>query len=681
MQTSIHRRLAIHYGLTIFLSAFLLFQVQPVIGKMILPWFGGSAAVWTICMLFFQVLLLLGYAYAHFLMRLRSANLASGLHIALLLASLIFLPLAANSGLRPTGHEDPILRILMLLGASIGLPYFVLSSTGPLVQAWFAREQRDAVPYRLFALSNFGSLLALLAYPVLVEPNLSVKLQSWCWSVLFVFFVLSCATMAWRARTLSAPHLEQSAIPPAASVRMHLLWIALAACPSIMMLAVTSYLTENVAPVPLLWIAPLALYLISFILCFEGKAWYRRILFLPLLVVALAVLAYVPIYVVGRLSVFMTMLVELPPFFIICMVCHGELAALRPHASRLTGYYLMLAIGGACGGLFVGLLAPYCFNSNYEYSIGLLLTAVVIAVLSIALHVPPRYKTLVAILVALMIVKLGYVRAKDHIEVLTRARLLVRDFYGAQAVFDDGYGDFAQRKLMHGQIIHGSQFLSPQRAGTPLTYYGVDSGVGRVLQSKGKQGPMNVGLIGLGAGTLTLYGRQQDNWQIYEIDPIVPEIARSQFVFLANNPAHSDIHLGDGRLTLDRQPSQQFDVLVVDAFSGDSVPAHLLTREAFAIYFRHLKPDGVLAMHVSNRFLDLAPVVKTGAESFGKTVRMVVRPGDTSGVTYKSTWIVVSSNPQIFDDELLKGVAQPYTAPSDFRVWTDDYSSLFSVLK
>jgi len=687
MQTSIDlghkspKRLALHYGLTIFLSAFLLFQVQPVIGKMILPWFGGSAAVWTTCMLFFQMLLLLGYAYAHFLMQLSASKLASTLHIALLAASLIFLPLAANTALRPTGSEDPTLRILLLLGASIGLPYFVLSSTGPLIQAWFAREKRDAVPYRLFALSNFGSLLALLAYPVLVEPRMPVQWQSWCWSGLFLCFVLSCAALAWRAQGLPAVHQMHDELPPTASMRKHLLWIALAACPSVMMLAVTSFITENVAPVPLLWVLPLALYLVSFILCFEGKAWYRRVVFLPLLVISLAAMAYVPGYAIGKLPILATMAIELAAFFVICMVCHGELAALRPHASRLTGYYLMLAIGGACGGLFVGLVAPYCFNSNYEYSIGLLVTAIIAAIVAIRLHIPKRYQVLVSVLAALLIVKLGSVRIADHLADLRTARLMVRDFYGVQAVFQNGEGDGAVRVLMHGQIIHGMQAVSPANAHVPLTYYGTDSGVGRVLQTRGSLGPMRVGLVGLGAGTLAAYGRAGDDYQFYEIDPKVIEIANTQFSYLANNPGHSEMHLGDARLTLDRQPSQQFDVLVVDAFSGDSVPAHLLTREAFAIYFRHLKPDGILAMHVSNRFLDLAPVVKSGAESFGKIVRIVNRPADTGGTIFKSSWIVISPNSAFFDNAAFNGIAQPITVSPGFRTWTDDYSSIFAVLK
>jgi hypothetical protein len=681
MQISIHKHLALHYGLTIFLSAFLLFQVQPVIGKMILPWFGGSAAVWTTCMLFFQMLLLLGYAYAHFLMQLRSSTVASYLHIALLAISLIFLPLTANTALRPIGNEDPTLRILLLLGASIGLPYFVLSSTGPLIQAWFSREQRDAVPYRLFALSNFGSLLALLAYPALVEPHMPVKWQSWCWSALFVCFVLSCAALAWRARSLPAAHQVHGELPPVASARKHLLWIALAACPSVMMLAVTSFITENVAPVPLLWVLPLALYLVSFILCFEGKAWYRRAVFLPLLAVSLAAMAYVPGTAIGKLPILLTMAIELASFFVICMFCHGELAGLRPHASRLTGYYLMLAIGGVCGGLFVGLVAPYCFNSNYEYSIGLLATAVIAAIVAIRLHVPQRYRMLVSVLAALLIVKLGYVRVSDHLTDLRTARLMVRDFYGVQAVFQNGEGDSAVRVLMHGQIIHGMQASAPASSHIPLTYYGTDSGVGRVLQTRGATGPLRVGLVGLGAGTLAAYGRAGDDYQFYEIDPKVVDIASTQFSYLANNPAHGEIHLGDARLTLDRQPSQQFDVLVVDAFSGDSVPAHLLTREAFAIYFRHLKADGILAMHVSNRFLDLAPVVKSGAESFGKTVRIVNRPADASGAIFKSSWIVISTDDKFFDNPAFAGIAQPIAAPPGFRMWTDDYSSIFAALK
>ena len=673
--------LSLHYGLTIFLSAFLLFQVQPMIGKMILPWFGGSASVWTTCMLFFQVLLLLGYAYSHFVMSYRSPRFQSYLHISLILLSLIFLPLAANANWRPTGTENPTIRILALLTVSIGLPYFVLSTTGPLIQAWFVREKTNAIPYRLFALSNLGSLLALLAYPLLVEPRLPTRWQSGSWSGLFILFAISCGLLAWRGRKGEVRHAQHSAEAVKGSVGQSLIWIALAACPSVVMITDTSFLTENVAPIPLLWVFPLALYLLSFILCFEGKGWYQRRLFLPLLIVGIGALAYLPTLGMNALPILWAMGINLAAFFVICMVCHGELAAMRPHPTLLTGYYLMLAVGGACGGLFAGLFAPYCFNSNYDYSVGLVLTAIVVSVVFVTRHANQRHKKLAWLVAAALTVGVTTVRVIDHLDELDNARLLVRDFYGSQGVYDVDTGVDARRVLMHGQIIHGKQYTSPERAHLPLTYYSYGSGVGRALLAKGKEGPLRVGLVGLGAGTLATYGRSGDTYRIYEIDPLVLDIAKTQFTFLANNPAQTEVFLGDARLVLDNQPSQQFDVLVIDAFSGDSVPVHLLTREAFAIYLRHLKPGGVLAMHVTNRFLDLPPVVKAEGESFGMTVKMIKNDGDRSQEIYAAAWTLISTDQQFFEQDGLKGVVQEIPARAELPLWTDDYSSVFSVLK
>jgi hypothetical protein len=681
MQTNTNKRLAFHYGLTIFLSSFLLFQVQPMIGKMILPWFGGSASVWTTCMLFFQVLLLLGYSYSHFAMRFPSPRRQSYLHIGLLVLSLVCLPLAASADWRPTGSENPTLRILLLLSATIGLPYFVLSTTGPLIQAWFAREQSNSVPYRLFALSNLGSLLALLAYPVLIEPKLPTQWQSNAWSLLYVCFAVSCSLLAWRGRLGKPAHVVHHDASPAPGWGARLTWVAMAACPSVLLIADTSFLTENVAPIPLLWVFPLGLYLLSFIFCFERKGWYQRRLFLPLLIVGLGALAYLPTLGLNALPVLLAMAINLGAFFIVCMVCHGELASMQPHPAHLTGYYLMLATGGACGGLFVGLIAPYCFNSNYEYSIGLVLTAVVVSPIVILRHTPPRHKKLAWTVAAALVLALGYVRIADHIEDLSDAKVLVRNFYGAQGVYDVGTGPDAHRTLMHGQIIHGKQYTAPERLDWPLTYYSHESGVGRALLSKAKEGPLKVGLVGLGAGTLAAYGRKEDTFRIYEIDPLVLALARSQFSFLSRNQAQTDILLGDARLTLEREASQQFDVLVIDAFSGDSVPVHLLTREAFAIYFRHLKTNGVLAIHLTNRFLNLPPVVKTAAESFGKTIRLVTTEGDRSREIYRSTWALISSDNAFFERETLREVVQEIPPPTNFRMWTDDYSSVFSVLK
>ncbi len=670
-------RLTVHYGLTIFLSAFLLFQVQPMVGKMILPWFGGSASVWTTCMLFFQMVLLLGYFYSHWIVRFLTPARQSLLHGSLLLCSLLLLPIAPSDDWKPGGDENPTLRILGLLGVSIGLPYFVLSTTGPLIQAWFARERSGQVPYRLFALSNFGSMLALLAYPVAVEPVLPTRWQSYAWSGLFVLFVIACGLLAWRGRTGKPIAVAHHEAGPAPTLRQMLLWAALAACPSILMVADTSYLTSNIAPIPMLWVAPLALYLLSFIFTFEHPRWYRRSIYLPLLVVGLCVLAWLPTLGISALPFVFSIGINLAAFFIACMVCHGELSCQQPHPSHLTGYYLMLAVGGAAGGFFVGVIAPYFFDSHYELSIGILLTGLV-AYLAVFPHVSQRWRAGALAVTALLLGLLGWIRYADHAEEGAGAIVRLRNFYGTLKVFEntaDGY-----RTMLHGQIVHGRQYTRPDRLDQATAYYSEPSGIGRMLRAKMAEGPLRVGVIGLGVGTLVSYGRSGDTYRLYEIDPLVINVARQHFSYLSRTPAQTEMVLGDARLQLEQEPAQQFDLLVVDAFSGDSVPVHLLTREAFAHYFRHLKPDGVLAVHITNRFLDLRQVVLAGARQFDRQARLLDYDGSADPLDYRSRWALIGAKAAIFDHPLLES-SQPIEIEADFKPWRDDYSSLFSILK
>ena len=676
----INLRLAFHYGLTIFLSAFLLFQVQPLIGKMILPWFGGSAAIWTTCMLFFQLVLLLGYFYSHWVTRYLTPSHQSLVHGGLLLVSLLLIPISPSLDWKPLGAENPTLRILGLLTVSIGLPYFVLSTTGPLLQAWFARERSGQVPYRLFALSNFGSMLALLAYPVAVEPIFPTQWQSWLWSGLYACFVVACALLAWRGRkgTSIAPQAHHEGVAPRWTDK--LLWAALAACPSILMVADTSFLTTNIAPIPMIWVAPLALYLLSFILSFERSGWYRRLIFLPLLVVSLAALAWLPTLGITEIPLYASMGINLTAFFVCCMVCHGELARLQPHPSHLTGYYLMLAVGGVVGGFFVGVIAPYCFNSNYELSIGIVLTGLVAAIavipkLSVA---TPKWRLTLIAFSAVVLLGLSWTRVEDHLAQTRGAEVTARNFYGNLQVFNNL--DRQYRTMIHGQIIHGRQNTAPGKLDEPTTYYSPEGGAGKALQSKAAQGPLRVGVIGLGVGTLVSYGRKDDYYRLYDIDPLVIEIAQKNFSYLSRTPATTEIILGDARLQLEREPDQRFDVLLVDAFSGDSVPIHLLTLEAFAQYFRHLKPDGVLAVHITNRFLDLQPVVKTAADHFGKQARLVDSASNPDNLVLRSRWALVSGDPAFFKSPQLGGATE-IKGRSGFQPWKDDYSSIFSILK
>ena len=673
------------YAITIFLSAFLLFQVQPMMGKMILPWFGGAASVWTACMLFFQSLLLLGYLYTHWVMRLLSPPRQSFFHIALLLGCLFFLPISPSELLKPQGSEDPTWLILYLLGVTIGLPYMVLSTTGPLVQAWFAREQSDVVPYRLFALSNLGSMLALLAYPLVIESTLPTRMQSWMWSALFVVFVLCCVYLSRRSLALagakdvlSGMAQESSALhSPAPRLVQQLIWVALAACPSMLMVADTSFMTENIAPIPLMWVMPLALYLLSFIICFELPFLYKRVVWVPLFVLSLALLAYLPNLRMGEWPVAFGVGLNLLSFFVVCMVCHGELAGQKPNPRHLTGYYLMLSVGGFLGGLFVGVIAPYFFNSNYEYSVGLVLSAAVVlaALLGTAQGMTPNWRTSAGVLGGAMSMALVWASVSYHQAKSEGVTWKARNFYGSLKMYE--YGGY--RRMLHGQIIHGQQYVSDDLRRRPTTYFTPASGVGLAMLAKGEKGPLRVGVLGLGVGTLVAYGREGDVYRLYEIDPLVIELAQEKFTYLSDTRAKLEIVLGDGRLQLEREPSQQFDVLVMDAFSGDSVPVHLLTLEAFQIYFKHLKPDGVLAMNVTNAFLDLVPVLKCAADHYGKHIRLLEHPGDQE-LAFASRWVVISDNKDFFDQASLQAMRE-VEASDGFAAWRDDYSSLLAVLK
>jgi SAM-dependent methyltransferase len=669
------------YAATIFLSAFLLFQVQPLIAKMILPWFGGTAAVWTICMLFFQLLLLVGYIYSHAYVRLRVPG-RRYLHIALLALAAATLPLAAGAAWKPSGGEDPTGRILELLATSVGLPYFVLSTTGPLVQAWHARSHPGATPYRLFALSNLGSMLALLSYPLLVEPLLALGKQAALWSAGFILFALLCAVLAWRSRSadMPLPAAEEQSDGPGWSLQ--LLWAALAACASILLLAFTGHMTLNIAAIPFLWVLPLALYLLSFVLCFEASGWYRRWLFLPLLAAGLAAVCVT--LTRSNPSIWTLIPLYSATLFAACMVCHGELARSKPHPRHLTGFYLMLALGGALGGVLVGLVAPNVFDDLYELPLGMVaLCAFVMLALwrdrTSLFH--GRWGAAARLVFLAATVALGIELARITKENSADTRVTLRNFYGVLNVRDSGEGPDAMRVLSHGTIIHGKQFLDRMRRDWPTSYYGLASGVGLALLDARAHGPVRVGVVGLGAGTLAAYGRAGDVFRFYDINPRVVELARSEFSFLKDSPARVEVALGDARLSLEREPPQNFDVLALDAFSSDAIPVHLLTVEAFRAYLRQLRPGGVLAVHISNRYLDLVPVVQQAARQLSLELREVDNDDDDDAGVYRSDWLLLSASPAAFEGPLLRDAAQRIDADPRVRLWTDDYSDLYRILK
>ncbi|HKW37058.1 MAG TPA: fused MFS/spermidine synthase [Burkholderiales bacterium] len=668
------------YAVTIFLSAFLLFQVQPLIAKMILPWFGGSAAVWTVCMLFFQLLLLCGYVYSH-AYATRRIPARRQVHVALLALAAATLPLAAGAAWKPSGGEDPTWRILGLLAASVGLPYFALSTTGPLVQAWHARSHPGAAPYRLFALSNLGSMLALLSYPLLFEPLLSLRHQAAIWSAGFVLFALPCGLLAWRDRGGEAPSSwAEAGEKPGPGLQA--LWVALAACPSILLLAFTGHMTLNIAAIPFLWVLPLALYLLSFVLCFEASGWYRRWLFLPLL--AAGFVAVCVTLTRSNPSIWGLIPLYSATLFAACMVCHGELARSKPHPRHLTGFYLMLALGGALGGVLVGLVAPGAFDDLYELPLGMVALAVCVTLAlqrDRASFFHGRFGAAARLVFLAATVALAAQLARTYRANSADTRVTARNFYGVLNVRDTGEGPDAMRVLSHGTIIHGKQFLEEDRRDWPTTYYGATSGVGLAILDSRARGALRVGVVGLGAGTLAAYGRRGDVFRFYDINPRVVELARSEFSFLKDSPAKVEVQLGDARLSLEREAPRNFDVLALDAFSSDAIPVHLLTVEAFRAYFRQLRSGGILAVHVSNRYLDLVPVVQRAAEALSLELREVDNYDDEPVGVYRSDWLLLSASPTAFEGPLLREVAQRVDAEPRVRLWTDDYSDLYHILK
>jgi SAM-dependent methyltransferase len=678
------------YAVTIVVSAFLLFQVQPIIAKIILPWFGGSAAVWTTCILFFQTVLVLGYLYAHTTMRYLKPRLQMLLHVALLLISALALPIYPKIRFQPAGGDDPILGILGVLAFTVGLPYFLLSTTGPLMQAWYARQYKGALPYRLFALSNAGSMFALVSYPFLFEPVYTTHQQAGMWSIGYTVFLVLCGITAVRAGAFvagteaAAYASEETASRP--GPRQYWLWMGLAACASVLLLAITNHLSQNVAAIPFLWVLPLSIYLLTFILCFEGDGWYRRNPYLQLLAVALGAMAYA---MAGDQSGNVSIKIMVPLFsmglFTCCMVCHGELARLKPNPKYLTQFYVMVSVGGALGGILVGLVAPYLFPAYYELAIGMVACAVLVV---LVLKQDPELKwfrswrqpapLVSAALAVALAVYLGLQIREEHKGV----RVMVRNFYGGLRVRDSGPATAQDtvRTLIHGTINHGEEYLVPDKRDIPITYYGGLTGVALAIRELQKNGPIRYGVIGLGTGTLAAFGRPGDYLRFYEINPLVPRIARGQFYFVPDSKAKVDIAMGDARLSLEREQPENYDLLVVDAFSSDAIPVHLLTKEAMELYFRHLNPNGFLAVHISNRYLDLQPVLAGEARATGKIGVVVDTEDDETQDLFGATWVLIRSPAAGFSKNIFTASSDLFKARK-IRLWTDDYSNLFQILK
>lgn len=799
------------YAATIFLSAFLLFQVQPVIGKYILPWFGSSPGVWATCLLFFQVLLLCGYTYAHFVVSRLSPKRQALLHAALLGVALLTLPITPSTDWKPTGEEAPTGRILIVLAFSVGLPYLLLSSTGPLIQGWYARLNPSRSPYRLYALSNVGSLLALLSYPFVVEPALRLNEQTGVWSIGYALFAVACAGCAWvlvRGAGRALRRRDESDLAPLSSVLPEdapapptwgdvLAWFLLAACASALLLATTNQMCLDIAVIPFLWIVPLSLYLISFILTFDHERWYVRPVFLGLL-------PFVILLAFSRLRDGVDAPIEqqvaayAAALFVCCMCCHGELSRSKPAPRYLTWFFLIVSLGGAAGGLLVALGAPTWLEDFHEFPLLLGVCYVVVLVVAVRQvareRVPfPEVRWLRAVwglvwLASLALVVVVSVRflserywldsgatqtTRDALEAwfgsLRRAAWVVpflalaifeltrfrsqpsfhswgfrhalnlgtlvgcvglvgvvaavgwrvrdrntnvidsgRNFYGVLMIKeyykDQEWHDWT---LKHGRIMHGFQIK--RHASWPTSYYGPESGVGLAVRLHPLLGARDrsfrIGIVGLGTGTMAAYANQRidpalgdenyvelrerkpgDYVRFYEINPLVEDWAWNRFTYLKDAQARGadvDVYLGDARVVMERQllegKPEGFDVLAIDAFSSDAIPIHLLTKESLQIYWRHLNQDGVLALHVTNRYINLKTIVRRLADELDMSLIQVSSWGNDERGTDNCDWLLMTNNARIRARARTEGNVEDLPPPGP--LWTDDFSSVFEVLK
>jgi hypothetical protein len=691
------------YSLAIFLSAFLLFQVELIVGKELLPWFGGAPAVWTTCLVFFQLALLAGYGYSHFVVRRLSLSRQIMVHVVLVGLSVLVLavlggrwpsPITPGPSWRPAGNAEPVEQLTILLAATVGIPFFVLSTTGPLLQEWSVTSRPGRSPYRLYALSNAGSLLGLLGYPFLVEPFFGIRTQALVWSGLYLLFaigVFACAAALWRRRAGfsakeqgSGPHGGR---PSAADV---MLWGGLAGVSSALLLSTTNHMCQDTAVIPLLWVLPLSLYLATFILCFRYESLYRRWLIPPLFAAALV---YCVVNLFGGLSVSLPSQIaaDAAVLFTGCLVCHGELARAKPGVAHLTGFYLAVAAGGAFGGLAVAIAAPRLFNGYWEFPASLWATgAVFIASLfrdrSSFLR---RRPVVIASPLFLLLVVLAGALGKQALDANEKARYVTRNFYGLLRVVESS--DSTYLKLLHGRITHGFQFTDSARSGIPTSYYGRESGIGLAIESRQATGQgLRIAVVGMGVGTIAAYARENDTVRFYEINPAVPRLSRGDgafFTYLNNCRGHVEVAMGDARLSLEgelqRGENGRFDVLALDAFSSDAIPVHLLTEEAFSLYLGHLrKPDGILAVHITNRYVDLIPVVHGFAERHGLSSAMI-SSGEGDEGAWTADWILLSSSRTALARDAIDSAATPWdsTTYRVIRPWTDDYSNMLSLLR
>jgi hypothetical protein len=685
-------RIRLLFGGAVFLAAFLLFLVEPIVAKQLLPVLGGSAAVWITCLVFFQMALLGAYAYAHWLAR-RAARWAW--HLALLAAAAGLAGFWAFGAIGlVSGPEHPVTTIFLALGVWIGLPFLALGATSPLLQVWWSRVENGPVPYRLFALSNLASLLALAAYPTLIEPSLTLHAQRAVWFCGFLFFGVLACLLTLRTRGAAAQSTAESVNEtalPAAPIADKLLWLLLPMGASMQLCAVTSYITANIAPIPLLWIVPLGVYLLSIIVAFEFSRLVPRGIVVRFLAVMLGGLAYMLAQVDHSLPIGIGISFFLIELFAACLFCHAEAYRLRPQrSSESTVFYLMFAAGGALGSLLVGVAAPLVFAFNYDLAVTFFITALLALAATWRGGWPQRLLWTAASIMLLVL------SIWIHIAYQRGTLVAVRNFYAALRVKQNfGFPGATLRTLTNGSIEHGTQiFGTDAQRKMATTYYAQDSGVGLALRfcclrqdgsgdgsGDGSVKPRRIGVIGLGAGTIAAYGRPGDRIRFYEINPAVAPIAQNVFTYIRDSAAQVTIVEGDARNTLAREGSQKFDVLVVDAFSGDAIPLHLLTAQALTLYRRHLAPGGIIAFHISNQHVDLEPAIALLAQSAGMQAMRFDSLANEDRGEFSAYWVLVTDNADFFRQPEVAAAGRAPVYKPGLRVWTDDYSSLMPLLR
>lgn len=742
------------YALAIFVSALLLFIVEPMFARMILPLLGGSPSVWNTAVVFYQAMLLLGYVYAHAATKWLGVRRQAALHVLLLLLPLLALPIGIPAGWSPPTQTNPTFWLLALLLVAVGLPFFVVSASSPLLQTWFAatRHRAAADPYFLYAASNVGSMLALLAYPLLIEPSLGLSEQSWIWAVgylLLAALIGACALLVWRAPAAPAAASPADAAPAPASEHLSWprrgRWVLLAFVPSSLMLSVTTYLSTNIAPIPLLWVIPLAIYLLTFILVFMRRPILPHALVLRALPIVILPLI---ITLVAQASqpIWLLIGLHLVVFFVATMACHGAIARDRPPPAHLTEFYLWMSAGGVLGGLFNALLAPLLFTTVIEYPLVLVLACVLLETKGqrpktntssdslvlrpwsfairpwlLDLGLPAAIGALVAVAIlgarsagmsnsplglGLMFgvpsllcfslsrrplrfgLAIGAILLASTLYTSGQGQVLhaERSFFGIHRVLLDATAQF--HSLAHGSTRHGMQGLDPASRDEPLTYYSRSGPAGQVLADLSTRHPgARVAAIGLGAGSLACYKQPDQQWTFYEIDPSVVRIARdpAYFTYLKDCAPDAGMVLGDARLSLASAPDQGYDLIVLDAYSSDSIPMHLITREALALYMRKLAPGGLLAFHISNLYLDLKPALGSLAADAGlaglSRDDLVISAEEQAAGKNASQWAIMGRSAGDLGAPAGDPRWQPLVSQPGTAAWTDDYSSILSAFR